>query len=40
MEEEDGDHKISDGDGEIFLLLMTLKEELPGWECGEAKQGV
>ena len=23
-----------------FFLLMTLKEELPGWECGEAKQGL
>jgi len=23
-----------------FFLLMTLKEELPGWECGEAKEGV
>ena len=23
-----------------FFLLMTLKEELPGWECGEAKQVV
>ena len=23
-----------------FFLSMTLKEELPGWECGEAKQEV
>ena len=23
-----------------FFLLMTLKEELPGRECGEAKEGI
>ena len=23
-----------------FFLLMTLKEELPGRECGDAKQGM
>ena len=24
----------------LFFLSTNLKEEFPGWECGEAKQGV